>query len=76
MNNMANYATNKKAVLEQLVETNSKQASTIDTQAITNLSLSDEVKQIQLSIINKGVRGVIGGKYDNVRKFLKYGYCW
>ena len=74
MDNMANAVDNKKAFLEKLVANNSKQASTIATQATTILSLSDEVKQIQLRIINKGVRGGRGGKSEDVSKFMKGGY--
>ena len=74
MDNMANAITNEKAVLEQLVATNAKQASTISTQATTILSLLDEVKKIQLKIINKGVRGGRGGKSEDVSKFMKGGY--
>ena len=76
MDNMSNSVTNKKAVLEKLVATNAKKPSTIITQATTNLSLSYEVKKLQLSIVNKGFIGVIGGNYDNVSKWLKCGYCW
>ena len=66
MDNMDNSVTNKKDVIEKLVEANVKQASTIATQATTILSLSDEVNQLQLSIINKGGRGGRGGKYDDI----------
>ena len=76
MENTTNTVTNEKAVLEQLVATNAKQASTIATQATTILVLSDKVKKLQLSIINKGVRDGRGGNSDNARKFLKDGYCW
>ena len=76
MENTTNTVTNKKAVLEQLVATNAKKASTIATQATTILVLSDKVKKLQLSIINKGVRDGRGGNSDNARKFLNDGYCW
>ena len=74
MDNIGNAVTNEKTVLEQLVETNSKQDSNISKQAITTLALSNEVKQLQIRIINKGGRGSRGGKYDDVRKCLKDGY--
>ena len=57
MDNMDNTVTSKKDFLEQIMTTNTKQASTITTQATTILALSDEVKQLQLSIINKGGAG-------------------
>ena len=66
MYNMANVVTNEKAVLEQLMATNSKKASTISTQGTTIITLSDEVNQLQLRIVNKGGRGGIGGRSDNV----------
>ena len=75
MDNRANTVTNEKAVLEQLVTTNAKQASNIATQATTILALSDEVNKLQLSIINKGGRLGRGGNSNNVRKFLKDVYC-
>ena len=76
MDNMANAVTNENAFIEQLTTNNSKQASTISTQAITIISLSDEVKKLQLKITDKGGRGGIGGKSDNSRKFLKDRYCY
>ena len=76
MDNMANTVTNEKAVIEQLVVTNVKQDSTISTQAIPILSLSDEFKRIQIRIINKGVIGGRGGRSNDISKFLKYGYFW
>ena len=76
MDNMANVVTNEKDVLNQLGAINSRQASTIATQATTILSLINKSKQIQLRIINKGGRGGIGGKSDDIKKCLKYGYFW
>ena len=74
MYNMDNTVSNKKDILDQPVATNTKQASNITTQATTILALSDEVKQPQLRIINKGGRGGRGGKSNDVIKCLKYGY--
>ena len=74
MDNIAKAFTNEKAILEQLVVTNAKKASTIDTQATTILSLSDKLKKLQLSITNRGSRGGRGGNFDEVIKFLKDGY--
>ena len=54
MDNMANAVTNKKAVIEKLVATNTNQASTIATKVITIITLSDEVNQLQLRIIYRG----------------------
>ena len=68
MDNMANVVINEKAVIEQLLGTNSKQASTIATQSTNILSLSDEVKKIQLRITKKGRSSGRGGNSDNVRK--------
>ena len=73
MDNMDNAITNEKDVLEQLVDTNSNQASTITTQATTILSLSYEVKIHQLRITNRSGRSGRGGKSNNVTKFLKDG---
>ena len=77
MDNMDNAITNEKDVLEQLVDTNSNQASTITTQATTQattiLSLSYEVKIHQLRITNRSGRSGRGGKSNNVTKFLKDG---
>ena len=71
MDNMATAVTKEKGVLEQLVATNAKQASTIATQVTTILELSDELNQLQLRIINKGGRGGRVVNSGNVRKFLK-----
>ena len=57
MDNMTNVVTNERAVLEQLVATNANKASTITNQATTILALSEEVKQLQLKITNRGIRG-------------------
>ena len=59
MDNMSNAAINKKAVLEQLVATNAKQAFAIAIQVTTILVLYYKVKQPQLRIINIWI---IGGR--------------
>ena len=51
MDNMANAVTNENTVLEQLVVTNAKQATTIATQTTTIQNLSVEVRQLQLKIL-------------------------
>ena len=71
MDNMDNVVKNKKSVLEQLVETNIKQSSTIVTQATIILVISDEVNKIQQIIINKRGRVSRGGKSDDDGKSLK-----
>ena len=73
MDNMANAVTNENTVLEQLVVTNAKQATTIATQTTTIQNLSVEVRQLQLKISTRGGRGGISGKSDDVSKFLKDG---
>ena len=59
MDNMAKAITKKKSILEKLVVTNAKQASTAATQAAAVLALSDEVKQLRLKIIRKGGADVV-----------------
>ena len=75
MDNMDNAITNKKAVLEQLEETKARQVFTIAKQFTTILSLSYEVNQLQLKIINRGSRCGRRVKSNDVRKFLKDVYC-
>ena len=50
MDNMANFVTSDKAILQQLMATNNKKSSTITTQATTILALSYEVRKSQLRI--------------------------
>ena len=71
IDNMAKTVTNKKSVLEKLGVTKTKKASTITTQDNTILALSDQVKKLQLVIINRCIRCGKGGRSDNFRKFVK-----
>jgi hypothetical protein len=73
LDNIANAATNEKAVLEELVATNSKQAETISTQAQNIKSLTHQVQKLheQISSLKKG-----SGKNSSTWTPVSDGYCW
>ena len=78
LDNIANAATNEKAVLEELVSTNSKQSETISTQAQNIKSLTHQVQKLHEQISSLKNRS---GRHSSTPPTSTWtpvtdGYCW
>jgi len=78
LDNIANAATNEKAVLKELVATNSKQSETISTQAQNIKSLTHQVQKLHEQISSLKNRS---GRHSNTPPTSEWtpvsnGYCW
>ena len=80
LDNMINTVTNEKAVLSELVATNTNQEVTIDTQASTIKNLTGQVKifKEQVNALKKCSRtsSTSSGRRGSGVDYQKGGYCW